>query len=152
MLSFLLVWGKTYSLSCALIGLVSIVSQWMSRVRGVLGWGVWAALHSVRPTHQTLFLTSYSCLSADTPIPSVCPQIWKGGQGEACGEGSAGVARHHWVSNRNRYAIHAVQGRLQQEEQPAESGHHQIQQSLHRDCRVYKQRWGEGQEILFYYL
>lgn len=34
--------------SAVFIGLVSDVPQWMSRVRGMLGRGVWRALHSVR--------------------------------------------------------------------------------------------------------
>lgn len=128
--------------SPAVIGLVSNVSLWLSWVRRMLGRGVWGALHSVHPALQCLLLEMVHFSSLTCQMSLGCPQIRERGQGEACGEGPAAVARHHWVPNRNRHTIHALQGCLQQEEQPAESGHHQIQQSVHRDSRIHKQRWG----------
>lgn len=117
------------------------MSQWVSWVRRMLGRGVWGALHSVHPALCLLLeMVHFSNLTCQMSLG--CPQIWEGGQGEACGEGPAAVVRHHWVSNRNRHTIHALQGCLQQEEQPAKSRHHQIQQSVHRDSRIHKQRWG----------
>ena len=66
-------------------------------------------------------------------------QVRAGGQGQAGGEGSAGVVRHHRVSDGDGNALHALQGRLQPEEQPAEPGHHQVQQPVHGDRGVHQQ-------------
>lgn len=40
------------------------------------------------------------------------------------------------------HPVHAIQGRVQQQEQPAESRHHQVLQPLHRDHRVHGSRRG----------
>ena len=53
------------------------------------------------------------------------------------GESPGPVDRHHRFSDRDRNSVHALQGRLQSEVQPAEPGHHQVLQLVHRDRRVH---------------
>ena len=70
------------------------------------------------------------------------PQLREARQGQARGEGPASVVRHHRVPDGDGHAIHPLQGRLQQEEQPAEPGHHQVQQPVHGDRGVHQQGRG----------
>ena len=73
-------------------------------------------------------------------------QIREGRAGAADAEGADLVVRHHRVPDGDGHTLHAVQGRVQPQVQPAEPGHHQVQQPVHRDCGV--QQCGRGELFL----
>ena len=73
-------------------------------------------------------------------------QIREGRAGAADPEGADLVVRHHRVPDGDGHTLHAIQGRVQPQVQPAEPGHHQVQQPVHGDCGV--QQCGRGELFL----
>lgn len=101
---------KTHVWIASYVGLVSDVPQWLSRPGWVLGRGVRKAIHKVWKSCDVIVKLNNICWDLNT---FDWLQVWAGGQSKACGKGSAGMVRHHWVSDGNRYALYALQGRLQ---------------------------------------
>jgi hypothetical protein len=66
------------------------------------------------------------------------------GPAEARGARAAAVVRHPGGAGGDGQPVHAVQRRGQQQVQPAEPGHHQVLQPVHRDPRVHQVRPGES--------
>ena len=71
-------------------------------------------------------------------------QLRARGPRPADGEGPAAVVRHHRGPDGDGHPLHALQGRLQQQEQPAEHWHHQVQQPLYGGGGVQQCRGGES--------
>eukprot|EP00166_Cyanidium_caldarium_P005715 ctg_711.g315 len=65
-----------------------------------------------------------------------------GGAGARHVPGAQTVVRHPGGADRDRRTVHALQGRLQPQEQPAESGHHSLLEPVHRDRGVHLARRG----------
>lgn len=70
-------------------------------------------------------------------VPSAVRAVRGRGPGRARAAGARGVGRDHPQPDRDGHALHAVQGRLQRQEQPAEPGVPQDLQPLRGDPGVH---------------
>ncbi|KAL7550274.1 hypothetical protein ACHAWF_013519 [Thalassiosira exigua] len=73
--------------------------------------------------------------------------VREGGQRPQDHQGPAALVRRPRLTGRDRHALHALQGPLQPQVQPAQPRDHQVLQPLHRDRGVHRPRRGRGVQL-----